>query len=700
MTPYVSRSIFALGGLVLLVGRVRAEEAPLGGTLVVVERDDRDAKRRRRALEQPAFVTIVEGGASAPGEPPPVAEALARVAGASVRSLGGLGSFASVSVRGAPAGQTEILLDGVPLSRLGSAALDVGQLDLATFDEVEVWRGSVPVELGGATLGGAINFVTGLGPAADGARTRVALGVGSFGARRVRVVRRDAVTLFGAPLATNVAASYAGATGDFTFHHDGGTPVEPSDDHTATRMNDGYDQLDAAARARLGGPRRTLEVGQRVLARTQGVPGPATAAAADTSLGTLRSITDARARIGDVRARGEVAGYLVVERQRWEDPMGEVGLSAQDRSFATTAGGLAVRGRARVPMAPGEVGVVVSGAADGRVERFTERDERGDQDGARGGREGLAGAVAAEIALGPLTAIPGLRVDRLETHGDSAAGAMMSTAPAARTDVAWTPRLGLTWRVAPAVALKASVGEAFRAPTVVELFGDRGVVVGTPDLAPETGTTQDVGVVIAPDATDTFDHVLVEWAVFRAEMDDLIGYLPTSAGTLRALNLGGARLAGHELAAGARFARRVSLTGAYSFLDTAQESAQISADGHPLPGRPRHELYARAEVALRPRGRSLALWADATLASGNTLDVAGRAEVPARRLVGAGVRWSPRDHLALTLEGRNLTDARKDDIALASAPRPGVTSVPRPLSDVLGYPLPGRAVTLTLDLTY
>ena len=256
MTRHVSRyssplragAICLLGSFLLLGGAVRAEEAPLGGTVIVVERDDKDARRARRALEQPAFVTIVEGGATSPGEPPPVAEALARVAGASVRSLGGLGSFASVSVRGAPAGQTELLLDGVPLSRLGSASLDVGQLDLATFDEIEVWRGAVPVELGGATLGGAINFVTGLGPAADGTHTRVALGVGSFGARRLRVVRRDATTLGGAPLATSVAASYAGANGDFTYHHDGGTPVEPSDDHVATRENDGYDQLDAAAR--------------------------------------------------------------------------------------------------------------------------------------------------------------------------------------------------------------------------------------------------------------------------------------------------------------------------------------------------------------------------------------------------------------------------------------------------------------------
>ena len=140
----------------------------------------------RRALEEPAFVTVVPlDGRN--GEQAPLAEVLAESVGVTVRSFGGLGAFASLSMRGSPSAQTEILVDGVPLSRVAFSSLDVGALDLGTFERVEIYRGGVPVELGGAVLGGAVNFVTAVGPGPDGKRTLASAGGGSFGMRQARL---------------------------------------------------------------------------------------------------------------------------------------------------------------------------------------------------------------------------------------------------------------------------------------------------------------------------------------------------------------------------------------------------------------------------------------------------------------------------------------------------------------------------------
>ena len=77
-------------------------------------------------------------------------------------------------------------IDGVPLARIAAVTTDLGRYALDAFGEVELYRGAVPVELGGAGVGGAVNLVTRLGRGERGERVRASMGVGSFGARHLR----------------------------------------------------------------------------------------------------------------------------------------------------------------------------------------------------------------------------------------------------------------------------------------------------------------------------------------------------------------------------------------------------------------------------------------------------------------------------------------------------------------------------------
>src|SRR5947209_8138123 len=75
-----------------------------------------------RAGEAPApaettpFVTVIDVGGSAQ-EVRTLAETLAESAGVQVRSLGGLGAYSAVSIRGSSSAQVAVFLDGVPLNR-------------------------------------------------------------------------------------------------------------------------------------------------------------------------------------------------------------------------------------------------------------------------------------------------------------------------------------------------------------------------------------------------------------------------------------------------------------------------------------------------------------------------------------------------------------------------------------------------------
>ncbi len=104
------------------------------------------ARDRDRALGETPFVSVLH-----PDDHPAtasVADAVATAVGAQARSLGGLGAFESISIRGQAPGQTTVFVDGVPLSRLAAVTTDLGRYALDAFGEVDLYRGAVPIELG------------------------------------------------------------------------------------------------------------------------------------------------------------------------------------------------------------------------------------------------------------------------------------------------------------------------------------------------------------------------------------------------------------------------------------------------------------------------------------------------------------------------------------------------------------------------
>ncbi|MFY0541656.1 TonB-dependent receptor [Nannocystis pusilla] len=122
------------------------------------EGDGLDAQRRLDA-QRPGFHTAIElaaerGARSADGLP----EILARSAGATVRSLGGLGQYSALSLRGSSAQQVALFLDGVPLSAGSGGVVNLADLPLDALGAVTIYRGLVPIAYGGAALGGAVDL--------------------------------------------------------------------------------------------------------------------------------------------------------------------------------------------------------------------------------------------------------------------------------------------------------------------------------------------------------------------------------------------------------------------------------------------------------------------------------------------------------------------------------------------------------------
>lgn len=97
-----------------------------------------------------------------------IGQVLNQTPGVRVRETGGVGSPYEFSINGLSGNQIKIFLDGVPLENFGSA-YNLNSLPVNMIDRIEVYKGVVPVQLGGDALGGAVNIITkkGLGSFAD-----------------------------------------------------------------------------------------------------------------------------------------------------------------------------------------------------------------------------------------------------------------------------------------------------------------------------------------------------------------------------------------------------------------------------------------------------------------------------------------------------------------------------------------------------
>ena len=650
-----------------MFARSAAADEPIEVIVIEDRAPDDKARDRERALGDAPFVTILhpdEHAATAS-----VADALATSAGVQTKSLGGFGAYQAVSVRGASTGHTVVLVDGVPLARLAAVTTDLGRFAIDSFGEVELYRGSVPVELGGAGVGGAVNLVTRLGRGEHGERVHATMGVGSFGARHARVHYGDD---HGRVL-SSTTLGYQGATGDYTYFSDNSTPLNKTDDAYVPRENNHFDQLDLASR--IGNA--TAVGGVRVAWKRNGLPGSTSQPAVDANLSTIDVVADGRfdAKLGRTTARQ--LGYVLVERQLLRDPMGELGLGPQHRGYLTISGGASTTWSRGFGAHRAIAGIELRG------DRFRDADRDDARAALVGTRGAGAASLAAELALGDAIAVtPALRVDLART-----APTPMTEGPDAfadqppRWDTVPSPRLGVRARIVDDVAIKGSAGWYVRLPTLVELFGNRGSIVGSPELRPERGPSADLGVVWAPaKAIGSIDRILVQSALFATRPRDTIALITTAGFAARAENIGATQSYGAEFVASARLARTLSISAAYTRLVSEQLVSDPNLDGKTLPRTPGHFLYARADVARRIATRLASAWLDVAAQSESFLDQANFQRLDGRALIGAGVRAEIAGGVAASLAAANVTNLRA--------------------ADLYGYPMPGRSFFLSLDWSY
>jgi iron complex outermembrane receptor protein len=611
-----------------------------------------DARHRPRALET-------------------LDELILEVPGAITRRSGSAGAFSGLGLRGAGAEHTTVLLGSVPLMSPDGSAFDLSTMPVWVLDRVDVYRGGAPVWLGSGGIGGVLHLIP---RAASGSGFELSGGVGSFGlyeGRASAFVRDGELSMLAAAGATS-------SSGRYPYRDDNRTALDPTDDrdrlrlgaentdanfalHLQTRIERTHVELAAMGLERIGGlnglPARRSDDPQGNRARSRYVAG--------LTLGWLDDDRPwARADEGDLHA--EITGAVSLERRRVNDPFAEFGLVPRDTDDVLLRGygRAAVRGRIVPELALAAVGTYAHESV-ALSDRLAPTAPAASRD---------VGTLAAEAQLD-------LRIDdtRLEIRGSGRVELASAGTEAIERErpltILPTVRLAAALAPLPWLAIQASFSTAGRLPTVVELFGDRAFLVGNPGLRPEQSLGGDLGFVANGSTEDDAVRGEAELRGFANVIDNLVVYRRSEASQIVPENRASARVLGLEARVSGEILQLFELMAALTLLDARDGSTERI-----LPLRPPATLAARAGVHLAPGApiSSLRAFVDLEYVASTFADSANLVALPERARIGLGVILEVMARVEVSLTIRDVFDAR------------GL--------DLLGAPLPGRSVALSLTL--
>ncbi len=618
--------------------------------------------------------------------------------GVHVRRLGADDSFATLSIRGSSSSEVAVLLAGVPLTGGADPSLDLATLPLWPGAQARVYRSFAPGSLGPGSLGGTLVI--------DPPSTRAPLGtdvwsaVGSYGAVRMRVANVSALDAANRTrLVTALSASRA--DDDFTFFDPAAST--PGHDVYARRANDGHAAVNGLASLAL--PVRfaaksegTLTVTALLQARRQEIPGTVLVPTPLQELDSNRELAsvelvmpgeEARSGAWTVRAWGRRDGLRLLD----PGSDGALGPSHTNDAIVATGGALQWGG----PLdAASKSDVTIH--VDGSGERYAPGYWTGALTPPGATRSSLGGAIDASLRVTrawTLGASARADVWNDATDGTSSSLAASSASAPSHLTARPTAHLGTELREG-AFTLSTHGGAVARAPSFVELYGDRGAFLGDPTLRPESAWTLDAGGRVASDPRGPV-RGRAELVGFASWATDLIVFVPEGAyGRARATNIGRARILGLEADAAAS-ALGFELRASYTLLATADESvcaaqtgflsADAACDRPQLPGRPTNDLVADLTYTLAP----LRLRYGLDAITGMIADQVGAVVVPPRVLQSAGATLDvPHVRgLRVAFDARNLFDVR------TGVYQGALGAVREPIGDSYAYPLPGRTLLVS-----
>ena len=621
--------------------------------------------------ESTGFVSVIQRE-DFEGKMEDLADVLQNEAAVEVRQSGGLGSFSTISIRGSSSDQVMVFLDGVLLNDASGGGVDLSSISLSDVESIEIYRGITPINFDKASIGGVVNIKT--LRAKEGVNASATAGYGSFDTRKASAF----VNQKSGKWDYLVSAGYLASHNDFKVLNNNGTEWNPDDDKWETRNNAQFDQGNILGKFGydLTDDLRLALVNQW-FSKEQGLPSWNNSPKTDATLNTQRNITTLSFLANNLGPLGMNTRTNIdysYKNELYDDSHGQIGLGKQKTRYITDRYGGNFFAEWIADWN------TMSFLADFHQETYSPENllnDRGDPN--QSSRDTLSFGLQDSLLLfeETLNITPGLRYTHIQDELKSATTAWGAPLEGKEKEEGyWSPQIGMKYSPLNWFSLKGNLARYVREPSFSEMFGDRGFIIGNPDLKAETGVNFDGGFEVNwLSRYPWFKRLSLSAAYFGSNVDDLITYVYDSRGIGRAENISKASIRGVESQLTIDFLKYFRFVGNATWQDPINESDITAFNGKILPGRWQTSYLARMEgsyVGFKAFG-------ECTLETGMYYDSANLLPAKDKTLINAGISYLFHSFL-FSVEGTNLGDELYEDFN--------------------GYPMPGRAFYFTVGYRY
>ncbi len=618
----------------------------------------------------PAFYSLIERD-QFQGKITSLGDIVEKQSGVEVRKHGGLGSFSTVSLRGSDSDQVMIYLDGVLLNKASGGGVNLSDISLGDVESIEVYRGVTPGQFAKASMGGVVNIKTRRGE--KGFKGNVSLGYGSFDTKKGSVFinhkpgKWDYLVSFDAMDTAN----------DFEFVNDQGKELKPGQGAVEDRNNAAVNRHNLLTKAGYDFSRDLrIELNNQWFYKDQELPGPHNSEKADTTYDTRRNITTLRLIADDMGHLGINSHFKINHTRKeevYDDSEGFVGLGRQKKKYTTksSSGSLYLE-----CMMANHLLSLNTRYQQEHYETESRIQKQNPMDSSRD----LFAAVLQDnwfLFTDELIVTPVLRYTRIQDDlesGTSMFGEHLQARSRHRNYL--QPQVGIKYALLEGVNLKVNWGEYVREPSFYELFGDRGLLRGNPDLKAEEGVNFDCGASIDYRMEKSpLQKISFEAAYFFRDVDEMIIRTYDARGVGKSKNLARGRIDGLETNLSLSGFDCLRLLGRATWKDTENRGNDPLLKGNQLPGRYTTSYLGRIELSI---GKNR-FYAEKTLQKGMYYDSVNLLKADDQEEINLGFTGSYKD-LTLTVEAKNIRDNQYQDFN--------------------GYPLPGRSYSANIKYSF
>jgi len=500
--------------------------------------------------------------------------------GVQVRSFGGFGSFSTAVLRGASSEQVIVYLDGVALNDASSGAFDLSSIPIDNIERIEVYRGVTPIELGSASIGGAINIIT--KKATDRRFSNLKMTLGSLSTEKISASYNEAAEK------NNILISgdYFQSDNDYEILFDNGTLFNTADDFIINVNNDQVKQSSILLKWNtLLNKETDLDMRIKAFNKDKGIPSKNNSPDVTTTYDTnsydfLTQLTSKNINNAPFDVNIKLA--LTNSDYLYDDQLAQLGFIQQKLKYESDKQSLQSyvlhRGESD------QLKIVLASAR----ENFSFRNELIDREKSKNSRDILEINMeySSYFFYQSLITSIGYRYQEITDHLDYAVNSfgIESEQDDKKYNVS-DPQLGLRYKINGTVSVAANVGRYTRIPTFVELFGNQGLFRGNEELQQETSINSDLGV------TYTFfkprhwiDETSIYFGLFHNESDNLIVRSYNALGIGISENLDSAVINGLEFQLKFYPTKSFQLNFNMTLLDSTITSSSSAFDNKSLPG--------------------------------------------------------------------------------------------------------------------